>query len=328
MNETPVIGPALESLVAATLHSLRGEAVAIGAAVDDVTTSLWRGHISGQPVDGHTAFYGASVTKQVIGIAAARAVTAGRMTVADPVLQWLPELPASMGTIRLRHLLHHTSGLPDVADPALGTPNSNAEVIERFRTMRLPHLEPGLRYAYNNAGYVLLAEAVGRSLQRPIGEVADELFSHLDLSDTRVGGPAVPLDGRPDPPGTIGDGGLWTSISDLTRWLQACNATAFGADVQRLTESATTLADGSPLDYAWGIRLTDSPAGPVITHGGSWDTWLAKTVRIPTRRIAVAILSVGASDIEISRAGVDLATEVASLRPRAGRAGTAGSRSL
>jgi len=53
------------------------------------------------------------------------------------------------------------------------------------------------------------------------------------MSHTRVGGPAVRLEGRPDPPGTIGDGGLGTSVSDLARWLQACNAAAFGFEVQR-----------------------------------------------------------------------------------------------
>ena len=133
-----------------------------------------------------------------------------------------------MGVIRLRHLIHHTSTLPDVADPTVRVPGSNAEIIERFRQSETVDLEPGVHYGYNNAGYVLLAEAIARALGQPIDEVAAELFSGLGMSDTRVGGPAVRLEGRPDPPGTIGDGGLGTSVSDLARWLQACNAAAFG----------------------------------------------------------------------------------------------------
>ena len=303
---------ALVSLLRSAMRELRADAIAIGAAVGDSTEFVCRGSLADEPVTRRTVFYGASVTKQIVGVAAARARARGLIAIDDSIVRWVPELPGSMEVIQVGHLIHHTSGLPDVADPAGGVPGSNADMIQRFQRLETPDLEPGVRYAYNNAGYVLLAEAVARSLHLPIAELAGELFTHLDLPDTRLGGPVVPLAGRPDPPGTIGDGGLWTSVRDLTRWLQACNEAAFGLDVQRLAESTTALADGSPLDYAWGVRVTASPAGRVITHGGSWDRWLAKTVRIPDQRVAVAILSVGAAELDISRTGTDLATAIAS----------------
>lgn len=294
------------------MHDLRGTAIAIGTAVGDDLEFVWRGSLAGEPVNRRTVFYGASVTKQIVGVAAACAVIRGEIEPSDPIARWLPELPSSMGLVRLGHLIHHTSGLPDVADPAAGVPGTNAEVIERFQQVKALIPEPGVRYAYNNAGYVLLAETLARSQELPTGKLADALFMPLGLPDTRLGGPTVRLEGRADPPGTIGDGGLWTSLCDLTRWLQACNEAAFGAEVQRLAESTTTLADGSPLDYAWGVRVTPTPVGRIVTHGGSWDTWLAKTVRIPEQRVAVAVLSVGAAESDVSRAGVDLATAIAS----------------
>ncbi len=314
VDDSPVTDRVLASLLESTLHSLQGEAIAIGAAVDDVMEFSSRGSLDNELVHGRTVFYGASVTKQVVGIAAARAVAAGVVDVDDPVVHWVPELPSFMGVIRLRHLIHHTSSLPDVADPTVGVPGSNAEIIERFRQTETLNLKPGVRYAYNNAGYVLLAEAIARALDQPIDEVAAELFTDLGLSDTRVGGPAVRLEGMRDPPGTIGDGGLWTTISDLARWLQACNASAFGTEIQRLAERPTVLGDGSRLDYAWGIRVTATPEGRIITHGGSWDRWLATTVRIPEQHIAVAVLSVGATETDISRAGSDLATSIVSQK--------------
>ena len=72
------------------------------------------------------------------------------------------------------------------------------------------------------------------------------------------------------------------------------------------------MEDGSPVDYAWGVRVAPSEAGRVITHGGSWDMWLAKTVRIPERHVAVAILSVGSTEAETSRTGTDLPAAIAS----------------
>lgn len=221
-----------------------------------------------------------------------------------------------MTAIQLRHLIHHTSDLPDVADPAGGVPASNAEVVQQFQHAELDGLRPGARFAYNNAGYVLLAEVLARCRHQSFAEiVSSEFFGRLAMTDTRLGGPAVHLPGRPDPPGTIGDGGLWTSASDLIRWLQACNRSVFGPEVHQLAESTTTLADGSPLDYAWGIRVTEAPGGRIISHGGSWDRWLAKTVRIPEQHVAVAVLSVGASESQASQTGTDLAAMITSHRP-------------
>ncbi len=219
-----------------------------------------------------------------------------------------------MASIRLRHLIHHTSGLPDVTDPALGIPRSNLEVIERLQLLRPEALpQPGAQYAYNNAGYVLLAETLTRMRKRPISELAEiELFHPLALHDTRLGGPAVQVPGVPDPPGTLGDGGLWTSIADLTAYLMAANMTRFGAAVYHQAETTTRLADGEHLDYAWGVRITPTTYGRLVTHGGSWHNWLAKTVRVPERQVAVAILSLGATEQMISAAGIHLAEVLAS----------------
>jgi hypothetical protein len=49
-----------------------------------------------------------------------------------------------------------------------------------------------------------------------------------------------------------------------------------------------------------------------LTHGGSWNPWLAKTVRIPQSRVAVAVLSVGSAERDVSRTGTDLANAIAS----------------
>src|SRR5215218_11337399 len=82
-----------------------------------------------------------------------------------------------MADIRLRHLLHHTSGLADVTAPSRGVPASNADVFERLQRRRQPALDsPGRRFCYNNTGYVLLAEVVSLGLSaadRSVGLGAD-----------------------------------------------------------------------------------------------------------------------------------------------------------
>ncbi|CAM3608902.1 serine hydrolase [Occultella aeris] len=295
------------------LSAGRTQALAVGVVAADARQVTCRGSVDGRAVTVRTSFYAASVTKQVIGLLLARLTVAGAAGVDDPVRRWLPELPDWVEPVRLRHLVHHTSDLPDVTDPTRSVPADNAEVIERLqRWTPVQPLEPGARYAYNNAGYVLLAEAVGRMSGRPVDELAAaELFRPLALRESRLGGPAVRIAGVPDPPGTIGDGGLWTSVTDLTNWLDACNRDCFGDRAQRVAETPGGLDAASPSGYAWGVRVSARPYGPIVTHGGSWGAWLAKTVRVPARRIAVAVLSVGGTDQAISDLGTDLAEALA-----------------
>lgn len=303
----------VRTLLNAAAASVEAAAIVVGAATAEAVEFVCRGRIADERVDPQTVFYGASVTKQIIGTMLARAIAAGTADPNDLVLRWLPELPDWMMAVQLRHLIHHTSDLPDVTDPVLGIPRSNSEVIERFQQLRpSPNPQPGAHYDYNNAGYVLLAEAITRMLHQPISDVAStQLFGPLGLTSTRLGGEPTHLPEVPDPPGTIGDGGLWTSIADLTTWLQACNRATFGAETQRLAETTGRLTDGSDLSYAWGMRIRPIAAGRMITHGGSWRTWLAKTARVPDRQIAVAVLSVGGTEQAISDVGVDIATALA-----------------
>ena len=97
-----------------------------------------------------------------------------------------------------------------------------------------PPIAPGRLFAYNNAGYVLLAEAVSRIMDRPIAELAHErLFAPLGMAATRLGDESRRTAGHPDPPGTVGDGGLWTTAADLTTWLAAMNDLAIDSGAGR-----------------------------------------------------------------------------------------------
>lgn len=310
--------------LSASLAAVQAEAVALGVVTGDATKFACTGQLAGVDVDQDTVFYGASVTKQVIGLMLARVVADGSAGVDDSLQRWLPELPSWTGAVRVHHLIHHTSDLPDLADPALGTPRSNAELIQRFQHLSAPpRLAPGTQYHYNNAGYVLLAEVVSRILNQPISDAASaHLFAPLALRRTRLGGDPIQLRAVPDPPGTIGDGGLWTTVADLTRWLRASNEARTGAPAQHLAETTGQLEDGSRNDYAWGARVTRIPHGRLITHGGTWHNWLAKTARVPEQHVAVAVLSLGGTEQEISDIGTGLARAFASRDAASRRSGT------
>lgn len=309
-----MVSVGLSAMMDAVMAGPPADGIAVGVAHGDTTAFRCRGSVAGVPVVPDTVMYGASVTKQMVAFLLALSVQAGRASPEDRIRRWLPELPGWMGEVRLHHLLHHTSGLPDLTSPSPGFPVSNRDVMDRFQRLDArPMIDSGASFVYNNAGYVLLAEAVSRLFDRPISHLARErLFEPLAMTATRLGGEPRRTAGQPDPPGTIGDGGLWTSAVDLTAWLVAMNHGMLSAEAVRRVERPGHLADGTALDYAWGVRVAQTPNGRRLTHGGTRANWLAKTVRLPDQRVAVAILSTGGSESAISELGTNLAAQLAS----------------
>ena len=149
---------------------------------------------------------------------------------------------------------------------------------------RLPAGE-AVAFQYSNTGYVCLAEIVRRIGGAALGDLArHRVFGPLGMTGSRLGGPpAARHPGLPAPPGTVGDGGWWTTAADLLRWLRAMNARTLGEEVTRILETPGRLDDGTPLSYAWGVAVSIRAGGVTFTHGGNWPGWSAKTVRQPGR---------------------------------------------
>ena len=266
-----------------------------GARVVVATGELPRG----TAVSGATVMYGASLAKQVIGVLVASLVREGRLDIEDGLRRHVPELPAWADGVRVRHLLHHTSGLPDIDPPPdrLGRATEggwdNAAAMRALGGRDAPARAPGRVHAYSNIGYVCLAEIVRRTGEEPLPGAAERrLFRSFGMTRSLLGDRPEGVPARyPAPPATIGDGGLWTTAEDLLRWNEALNARVLGDDVHALVESPGRLDDGTPLDYAWGMTRTRRGGAWTYTHGGTWPAWCAKAVRRPDDGSAVALLT-------------------------------------
>lgn len=105
-----------------------------------------------------------------------------------------------------------------------------------------------------------IAQKVGRE---PIAERAEhKLFGPIAMADSYLG------HGSNDTPATIGDGSLWTTIDDLMLWNDAMNKRHFGSTVHRLVEKPWNLDDGTPLNYAWGLGVSERYGELTFNHGG------------------------------------------------------------
>lgn len=294
----------------------QGRPVALGCTSPSTGPLLWaRGTLGpGRDLRPETPMYTASVTKQLIGVLIAQQVLASRLSLDDQVIEVLPMLPIWASPIQIHHLLHHTAGLPTTARllAAAGVESeqdlTNELVLYGLNRLSRPDIEPGSAFAYSNIGYVLLAEALAASSGSTVPELARKmLFDPLGMTASRLA-----HESRPHPltgvrtPETVGDGGWWASAADLLIWLDALNCDYLGSNLTEMVQTRGHLADGTGLDYCWGITARPGRRGTSYTHGGNWPGWSAKTVRQPNTKTAVALLTLD-DDVEaVSQAATDL----------------------
>ena len=183
--------------------------------------------------------YGGSITKQFFAALVGQATLAGRLSLDTSVGRILPSLPGWAEPVHIRHLIHHTAGLPPTVQ-LLSALHINDEaaldndlVLRGLSQLAEAHELPGRVFAYSNIGYVLLAEVLRVIADAdPAALARNALLIPLGLTVSSVGqGPPYPL--RDPPPRTIGDGGLWTTASDLLHWLEALNHGLLGDPAHR-----------------------------------------------------------------------------------------------
>jgi CubicO group peptidase (beta-lactamase class C family) len=261
-----------------------------------------------RPFDAASVAYAGSLAKQMTGACAALLARDGALDLDGPLAEWLPELPAWSQRIRVRHLIHHTAGLPDAEtvwarmERAGEDDWTSAGVLATLSEVSDLEHQPGQTYAYSNVGYICLARVIERISGEDFDALAHALlFGPLEMRSTAFWcGPApqppnaaVVLPSLAPAPLSVGDGGLWTSVRDLMLWNAALLDDTLR--ISRTLHTTGSLDDGTQLDYAWGVRIFSAVDGPVQSHGGSWEGATAKLVRLPHRRASFAALAVDGS---------------------------------
>jgi CubicO group peptidase (beta-lactamase class C family) len=137
--------------------------VVLRNGVASLTTAGVRNARDGAPIDQETIFDAASLSKPVFAYAVLQLIDAGALALDMPLARhvpdYVPEDPRA-GKITIRHVLSHSSGLPN------------------WRTADLPlktYFPPGERFSYSGEGFVWLqrvAEAI-------TGELIDALLHRL-----------------------------------------------------------------------------------------------------------------------------------------------------
>jgi CubicO group peptidase (beta-lactamase class C family) len=123
---------------------------------------------AGDPVTPETVFHTASVSKAFVSTAVLQLAGDGKIDLDAPVTRYVPHFRLSdrrEGEVKVRHILSHTSGLPDVEDYGWERPEFDEGALERYvRSLTDKRLgsDPGTKWKYSNMAFDVLGDAIAR----------------------------------------------------------------------------------------------------------------------------------------------------------------------
>ncbi len=244
------LGPNLQARVGAFRSRHRLPGVAAGLATAE-GLRWWHGSgfadmATGRRPDSRTLFRIASISKTVTATAVMQLRDEGRLRLEDPAVRYLPELArvthplGPIEDVTIRRLLMHTSGLQgeapwqDLEHVWMYRPAQLLALLDRVRVVTPPDTDT----KYSNLAFELLGTIVERVAERPFTEhvravILDPLAMHdtvwepdpEQLARCAVGYDARAHDDRPseargfDSLTARADGGLWSTLEDLGRWV-------------------------------------------------------------------------------------------------------------
>ncbi len=142
-------------------------------------------------LDPSQVFLLASISKPMTASGVMILADRGQLSLGDPVRKFIPEFSGGdRNLVTVRHLLTHSSGLPDMLPENTELRRRHAP-LEDFvaATCKTPLLfKPGSEVRYQSMGILLAAEIVQRVTRRPFREfLHDELFRPLGMTRTSLG---------------------------------------------------------------------------------------------------------------------------------------------
>jgi len=279
------------------------------------------------PVDEHSLFGVASVSKAFTAAALGMLVDEGRLHWDDPVTDHLPDFrlydPYVSQTVTVRDLLAHRVGVGRMTGNRLRwLPHRDRSEL----TYRIRHLGPEQTfrngYVYSNVMYMVAGEVVEAVSGMTWDEfVAERIFEPLGMEQSNtsvtqiqdganaawphqeIEGEVVPIPRRNfDAVGPSAS--INTSVAEITAWMRTHLGTPgevdgirlFSEDVAReMHRAQNRIPDaglqGGLASYGLGWRLSDYEGRRMSQHGGATDGMNTNLVLLPEENLGVIVVT-------------------------------------
>lgn len=254
-----------------------------------------------------------SITKQFTAVAILQLEEQGKLSITDPITKYIPDYPTQGRTIRIEHLLTHTSGIKSYTnmpefEQMFRKDLTPMEIVAFFQDQPM-EFEPGEKFNYNNSGYILLgviiekvsgmpyADYIQKNIFEPVGLKHSYYDSYAQIIPMRAAGYQGDQDNYINAAYLsttlpYAAGSLLSNVDDLYKWIQAVHAYKLVSE-KSLEKAFTpyTLKDGSNTGYAYGWSIDEMYGQKVIEHGGGIPGFLTASMYLPKDNVFVAVFS-------------------------------------
>ena len=272
---------------------------------------------TGQPVDRHTAFPLASLSKPFASTTIALLAAERAAQPKDKRLAWSDVVPGLSIARKLSYanLFAHRSGLPDHAGDLLEDLGFDRDtILERLGKLAL---NPVDRYAYTNFGLTAAAVRAAELAGEAWEDLADRLYKKLDMQSTssrfetfrvrenRTWGHRRDADGRfftapvqRNPDAQSPAGGVTSSAHDLIQWMKLqlgdgdTLRKAGLEDSSWIEQTHCRYVEGESYGYGWNVEVDDKGRGVMLSHSGAFDMGAGTSVMLwPQEKLGIAALT-------------------------------------
>jgi CubicO group peptidase (beta-lactamase class C family) len=272
-----------------------------------------------EPVTTKTFFNIASVSKQFSAVALMMLHEEGKLSLDDNVSTFFPQFKAPFfKTITLRHLLSHTSGIPDTRPRSdrnfvlTATDEASYAYMEKLDKL---NFEPGTAYEYMNPTFQLMYTIIEKASGMKFDDfMCTRIFDVAGMAESIYfeAGKKIPHLShgyRPNRNGegfqkydygeasffaTKADGGLYTSVEEFTQWEKALRGNLLIS--REMSEEAWSkkidISDTLYTGYGYGWAIEEKPGvAKKVYHTGNNGGYQIYAGRYPDKEILYLIFA-------------------------------------
>ncbi len=273
-----------------------------------------------ETITTNTLFNIGSISKTFVSTAILQLQDEGKLSVEDSLHKYFPSFKHKeiAQKVKIKHLLTHTSGLPDVRpiqqDSVFYLTANDADNWFPITQVDSLEFEPGTKYNYSNPAFNGLAliieqvtgkkwqEVVAARIFQPAGMTTSTITdgehprSGVSHGYTRIGGVWTEDDYGEEPTFcAAGNGGVWSSVNELRRYELALRAgVVLNPALQADASSIKTFPGWSaevPPSIGWSWFIGQMPDGrKTVGHTGSQGGFYANYVTLPEEKLLLVIL--------------------------------------
>lgn len=265
--------------------------------------------------DTKTAFSIASIAKQFTASCIWVLTEEKKISLEDDIRKYLPEMPNYGYTIKIKHLLNHTSGIRNYHaimdlqgfDYDSEYYNNNTVLLLASKQKGLNN-SPGEKVLYSNTNYNLLTIIIERVSHKNLQEfVTEKIFKPLQMNSScfrisnqqHIENKATSYqfsEGKYTTNISIqesyGAGSMASTVEDLIKWMAVLNGT--NQKYKSLTNflsKCETLETGERASYARGIMVDKYKGYKTLSHSGYGWGGQSQIITVPEKNIGIIIMT-------------------------------------